>query len=51
MFGPKEIVLENCIARIKDYTYFCVCKRYPVTEYVVGITDSLGDTKAIKGSR
>ena len=47
MFCLKESVLKNCIARIKDYTYYCVCERYPVTEYVVGITDSLGDTKAI----
>ena len=39
--------MKNIIEKIKDFIYFCICERYPVTEYAVGAVDSLDDTVAI----
>ena len=39
--------MKDIIDRIKDFVYFRICDRYPVTEYAVGAVDSLDDTVAI----
>ena len=39
--------MKNIIEKIKDFIYYRICERYPVTEYAVGAVESLDDTIAI----
>lgn len=39
--------MKNIIETAKDFIYFRICERYPVTEYAVGAVNSLDDTVAI----
>ena len=39
--------MRDFTEKIKEFIYYLICEKYPVTEYAVGAVDSLNDIVAI----